>query len=435
MAKPKIVIIMGATGAGKSKLAIDLSSHFPIEIINADSMQVYKSLDILTNKVPLHEQKGVPHHLLGIIPPNVEFTSKDFRDSAIQIIDEIISRHRLPVIVGGTNYYIQALVSPFLLGDLVEEMDDLCLKDDTGDKGLEYKFEEGDEESGGDYQRLKEIDPESADRIHPNDFRKISQYLGVYARTSVLPSRIFKGKASEKWGRSYDFRYDCCFVCVDASLPVLDQFVEDRVDCMIEAGLLYEVSDIYNLNADYTRGLRQAIGVREFEEFLSVYVDKIGNLSAESSTSVNLKMVLESDGGQHKILLTEAINRLKANTKRLVRRQKRRFSRLQALFGWELHYVDATESLLVEIITSFLDAKTRCLSLDVARNALDERDLWTSHVCEPCGNRLLRGAHEWEQHKQGRGHRKRIAGLKKAKQIMSRIATVGSNETHCPTLW
>ncbi|KAL5708997.1 tRNA dimethylallyltransferase [Ranunculus cassubicifolius] len=197
MAKPKIVIIMGATGAGKSKLAIDLSSHFPIEIINADSMQVYKSLDILTNKVPLHEQKGVPHHLLGIIPPNVEFTSKDFRDSAIQIIDEIISRHRLPVIVGGTNYYIQALVSPFLLGDLVEEMDDLCLKDDTGDKGLEYKFEEGDEESGGDYQRLKEIDPESADRIHPNDFRKISQYLGVYARTSVLPSRIFKGKASE----------------------------------------------------------------------------------------------------------------------------------------------------------------------------------------------------------------------------------------------
>ncbi|KAL5707646.1 tRNA dimethylallyltransferase [Ranunculus cassubicifolius] len=136
-------------------------------------MQVYKSLDILTNKVPIHEQKGVPHHLLGIIPPNVEFTSKDFRDSAIQIIDEIILRDRLPVIVGGTNYYIQALVSPFVLGDLVEEMDDLCLKGDTGDKGLEYMFEEGDEEFGGDYQRLKEIDPELADRIHPNDFRKV----------------------------------------------------------------------------------------------------------------------------------------------------------------------------------------------------------------------------------------------------------------------
>ncbi|CAH1441714.1 unnamed protein product [Lactuca virosa] len=112
--KPKVVVIMGATGSGKSRLAIDLASQFPIEIINADSMQVYEGLDVLTNKVPIHDQKGVPHHLLGTISPMVEFTAKDFRDSAISLINAITSRNHLPVIVGGTNYYIQALVSRFL---------------------------------------------------------------------------------------------------------------------------------------------------------------------------------------------------------------------------------------------------------------------------------------------------------------------------------
>ncbi|XP_021899094.1 tRNA dimethylallyltransferase 2-like [Carica papaya] len=84
-AKPKVVVIMGPTGSGKSKLAIDLASHFPIEIINSDSMQVYRGLDVLTNKVPLHEQKGVKHHLLGTVSPDVEFTVKDFRNAAIPI--------------------------------------------------------------------------------------------------------------------------------------------------------------------------------------------------------------------------------------------------------------------------------------------------------------------------------------------------------------
>ncbi|KAF9591163.1 hypothetical protein IFM89_002118 [Coptis chinensis] len=185
MKKPKVIIIMGPTGSGKSKLAIDLSSHFPIEIINADSMQVYNGLDVLTNKVPLDEQKGVVHHLLGNISPNVEFTSKDFRDSAMKIIDDIISRNRLPVIVGGTNYYIQALVSPFLLDDLVEEMDDCSLKGSIGDKEPEYKFETGTGESNVDYEHLKEVDPDAAKRIHPNDWRK---GLGRLEKLSLNPN-------------------------------------------------------------------------------------------------------------------------------------------------------------------------------------------------------------------------------------------------------
>ncbi|XP_012852881.1 PREDICTED: tRNA dimethylallyltransferase 2 isoform X3 [Erythranthe guttata] len=197
--KPKIVVIMGSTGAGKSKLAIDLASHFPIEIINADSMQVYQGLDVLTNKVPVLERKGVPHHLLGTISPNVEFTAKEFRDSAIQLIDEISSRNCLPVIVGGTNYYIQALVSQFLLDDHADDLETNCLFD------LPENNEELDSEFGlrtescddYTYSRLKDIDPVAANRIHPNDQRKIKQYLNLYSRFGVLPSKLFQGNTMQ----------------------------------------------------------------------------------------------------------------------------------------------------------------------------------------------------------------------------------------------
>ncbi|PHT35274.1 tRNA dimethylallyltransferase 2, partial [Capsicum baccatum] len=170
--KPKVLVIMGATGSGKSKLAIDLASYFPIEIINADSMQVYQGLDVLTNKVTPQEQKGVPHHLLGTISARVEFTAKDFRDSAVSIINEVWSRNRLPVIVGGTNYYIQALVSPFLLDDSVEDAEANCLSDSQEDEQTDLEVELMSEDFNCAYNHLKDIDPVAANRIHPNNGRK-----------------------------------------------------------------------------------------------------------------------------------------------------------------------------------------------------------------------------------------------------------------------
>ncbi|XP_048325234.2 tRNA dimethylallyltransferase 2 isoform X2 [Ziziphus jujuba] len=390
--KPKIVVIMGPTGSGKSKLAVDLGSHFPIEVVNADSMQVYHGLDVLTNKVPLPEQKGVPHHLLGTVSPNVEFTAKEFRDSAIPIINDILSRNCLPVIVGGTNYYIQ-----------------------------------------------------------------IRQYLSLYTHTGVLPSKLLQGKAAENWGQVDNFRYDCCFVSMDASLPVLDRYVEERVDCMVGSGLLNEVYDIFNPNADYTRGLRQAIGVREFESFLTTIdapsgtTDGSASLKTVNSGDKILKehtreMLNSSDDNQHKILLSEAIENVKLNTRRLVRRQKRRLLRLHTLFGWDIHFVDATESIqsksddiwskqvvepAVKIIRSFLSHDANSVSDDVPSDTgtkILARDLWTQYVCEACGNRVLRGAHEWEQHIQGRGHRKRMSHLRKSRGF-SRTDQQGQQQT------
>ncbi|KAI7725475.1 hypothetical protein M8C21_008027, partial [Ambrosia artemisiifolia] len=320
--KPKVVVIMGATGSGKSRLAIDLASHFPIEIINADSMQVYEGLDVLTNKVPLHDQKGVPHHLLGTISPMVEFTAKDFRDYAIPLIRDITSRNHLPVIVGGTNYYIQALVSRFLLDESLGDTDDSCLDDTNGDKEPHIQLVSELENFSYSYESLKAIDPVAANRIHPNDHRKISQYLHLYTSSGVLPSKYLQEKTLENWGDADNLRYDCCFICVDASLPVIDKFVDQRVDQMIDSGLLKEVYDIFNPEAVYTRGLRQAIGVREFEDFLRVYLSQGLAVTSVEKLKENMNRILSTSGENPlKQLLQDAIDKVKLNTRRLVRRQ------------------------------------------------------------------------------------------------------------------
>ncbi|KAJ0816442.1 putative transferase [Helianthus annuus] len=433
ISQPKVVVIMGATGSGKSRLAIDLASQFPIEIINADSMQVYEGLDVLTNKVPIHDQKGVPHHLLGTISPMVEFTAKDFRDYAIPLISDITSRNHLPVIVGGTNYYIQALVSRFLLDESLGDTDDSCLDETNGDKEPHIQLVSEQENFSYSYESLKAIDPVAANRIHPNDHRKISQYLRLYTSSGALPSKYLQEKTMENWGDADNLRYDCCFICVDASLPVIDKYVDQRVDQMIDTGLLQEVYDIFNPDAVYTRGLRQAIGVREFEDFLRVYLSQGLTVTSVETLKENMNTILNTSiENPLKQLLQDAIDKVKLNTRRLVRRQKRRLNRLQTLFGWNIHYVDATECLScfseeswtanvvnpsTQIIKFHLEKDMKC-DID-ARNGIKglklmERDLWTQHTCKACGNKVLRGAYEWEQHKRGRSHRKRVCRLRKS---------------------
>lgn len=142
----------------------------------------------------------------------------------------------------------------------------------------------------------------------------------------------------QNWGQVHNFRFNCCFICVDAATPVLDHYVEQRVDCMIDSGLLNEVYDIYNLNADYTKGLRQAIGVREFENFLEFYLSNSSSNKPVDSNDDSMFQIPKDNGdkvlkekmrailnsprdNKQKILLEEAINKVKLNTRRLVHRQ------------------------------------------------------------------------------------------------------------------
>ncbi|XP_010510731.1 PREDICTED: tRNA dimethylallyltransferase 2-like [Camelina sativa] len=442
MKKAKVIVIMGPTGSGKSKLAVDLASHFPVEIINADAMQIYSGLDVLTNKVTIDEQKGVPHHLLGTVSPDLEFTAKDFRDFTVPLIKEIVSRNHIPVLVGGTNYYIQAVVSKFLLDDASEDTEECCSDvASVVDKGLDVESVCGRDDLSHGYDLLKELDPVAANRIHPNNHRKINRFLSLHASKGVLPSKLYQGKAAENWGCIDASRFDYCLICMDAETPVLDRYVEQRVDSMVEAGLLDEVYDIYKPGADYTRGLRQSIGVREFEDSLKMHLsgrhaEQLTNSSRDDKAmKESLRKTLKfPKDDKLRIMLEEAIDRVKLNTRRLVRRQKRRVSRLETVFGWNIHYIDATEYILSkaeeswdaqvikpasEIIRCFLMTGTDT-GRDLTSGKSLERDLWSQYVCEACGNKVLRGRHEWEQHQQGRTHRKRTTRLRMAQTLKSR---------------
>ncbi|GMH08392.1 hypothetical protein Nepgr_010232 [Nepenthes gracilis] len=234
--KDKVVFVMGATGTGKSRLSIELATHFPAEIINSDKIQVYKGLDIVTNKVTAEECRGIPHHILGIVDPNDDFTTTDFRHHASHAIEAILERDKVPIIAGGSNSFIESLVN-----------------DDA----------------------------------------------------------YFLSK------------YDCCFLWVDVSLPILQSFISQRVDRMVEAGLVDEVRGIFDPNADYRQGIRRAIAVPEMDGFLRAE----GNVNAETLAR----------------LLEEAIDEIKGNTCKLAVRQLQKIHRLRDFWGWNLHRIDATE--------------------------------------------------------------------------------------------
>ncbi|CAK9151049.1 unnamed protein product [Ilex paraguariensis] len=236
--KEKVVVVMGATGTGKSRLSIDLATRFPAEIVNSDKMQVYEGLNIVTNKITEEERRGVPHHLLGVIDPTSDFTASNFCNMASAAMKSIVSREQIPIIAGGSNSYIEALV------------------DDD-----DYEF------------------------------------------------------------RS---RYECCFVWVDVSLPVLHSFVSERVDRMVEKGMLEEVRKMVTPHVDYSRGIMKAIGVPEFDKYFR----------AESF----------SDEETRAILLEEAKNEIKINTCILARRQLEKIKRLRNVKGWRVHRLDATEA-------------------------------------------------------------------------------------------
>ncbi|XP_047308131.1 adenylate isopentenyltransferase 3, chloroplastic-like [Impatiens glandulifera] len=236
--KEKVVVIMGATGTGKSRLSIDLATRFPAEIINCDKIQAYRGLEITTNKITDEETRNIPHHLLGIIHPNEDFTANNFCSMASTAVRSITTRSMLPIIAGGSNNYIEALIS--------------------------------DQE---------------------NQFHS---------------------------------KYDCCFIWVDVSLPVLHSFVSKRVDTMVEKGMVEEVRNMFDPRADYSIGIRRAIGVPEFDTYFRME----HSLDHDEETKIKI--------------LDKAIANVKSNSCKLASHQTDKINRLKNVIGWKLHRIDAT---------------------------------------------------------------------------------------------
>lgn len=239
----KVLVIVGPTAVGKTALSVELAKKFHGEIISGDSLQVYKKLDIGTAKIKTSEMEGIPHHLIDVIEPNETYSVADFQKAGRKLITEITERGRLPMIVGGTGLYIQSLLYDFQLGAKEESV-----------TAVRKKYEELAETLSKKelWEYLKTKDPLAAEKIHWNNQRKVIRALEVFEVTGYSITT-----PQEEPARLYDY----CMIGLNTERALLYQRINQRVDSMLEEGLLEEARFVYELGeVQASRG----IGYKEF---------------------------------------------------------------------------------------------------------------------------------------------------------------------------
>ena len=345
-----IVVVLGATGAGKSQLALELSERFGGEIISSDAMQMYRGLDIVTNKVTEEEQARVQHHMINILDPLCHNNVVDFRNKALPVVERLLAEGRVPVICGGTNYYIESLLwkilvdddLPFIVGGkrLIDKSDDGSNKSvKTSDlneneseaisiESVDWSNDDNEINTWKLFNLLKTVDPERAGVLHPKERRKIWRSLQVFSRTGLTHSELLEKKGgSPESGFGGGLRFDrsrICIIEVWSEQSVLETRCDKRVEKMMARGLVKELQDFHEQfnklraevrNSDmatlsYDKGIWQSIGFKEFHSYLC--------LSEEER---------ETDEGKR--LFSEGVQRMKISTRQYSRRQakwiRRRF--------------------------------------------------------------------------------------------------------------
>ena len=269
----KLIVIAGPTAVGKTDTGISLAKAFNGEIISGDSMQVFRGMDVGTAKVTEEEMDGIPHHLIDIKDPEESFSVAEFQEKAKQLIHDIGKKGKIPIIVGGTGLYLNAVIYDY---DFSKKEGDSSYRDELQAFADEY----GNEAL---HLKLKEIDPKSFEELHPNNVRRVIRALEVFHHTGM--------SISERPDQPEESPYDHVIIGLTMERELLYDRINKRVDIMIETGLIEEVNSLYK------KGIRdcqsvQAIGYKEIYAFLE------GSLTKE-----------------------EAIESLKRNSRRYAKRQ------------------------------------------------------------------------------------------------------------------
>lgn len=251
MKKP-LIILTGPTAVGKTSLSIQLAKALNGEIISADSMQIYRHMDIGSAKVTAAEMEGVAHHLIDVLEPYEPFNVSQFQQMAKAAMTEIYGRGHLPIVVGGTGFYIQALLY------------DINFTESDGDSTIRQELERLGEKKGNEYLHalLQDIDPEAAQAIHANNRKRVIRAIEFYHLTGQPISRHNKNEREKS--STYHFFY----YVLNCDRARLYERIDRRVDLMLEQGLVAEVEKLKAMGCTRTMVAMQGLGYKEILDYL-----------------------------------------------------------------------------------------------------------------------------------------------------------------------
>jgi len=300
----KIIVIVGPTAVGKTYVSVELAKKLNTEVISADSMQIYKGMDIGTAKVSNEEKQGINHHMINLINPDENYSVSDFKNDAESMIDNMLSENKIPVIVGGSGLYVNSLIY------------DLDFGNAKSDNKLRDYYTYYYEEHGQDalFEKLKKIDPESAEKIHKNNVKRVVRALEVYDITGKKFSELNTDI------RKQSTKYNCILVGLSMDRKILYQRINQRVDKMLTDGLIEEVRSLLEKGYDKNLISMQAIGYKEIIDYLE------GNVTLE-----------------------DAVNILKRNTRRFAKRQYTWFLRDDNVKWFQVEDVNEIDMTLDKI--------------------------------------------------------------------------------------
>ncbi len=244
--KPKLIVVAGPTASGKTACAVELARRIDGEVVSADSMQIYRGMDVLSAMPTVEEMRGVPHHMLGVADPSEKYSVAMYRDRANQIIADILAQGKRAVVCGGTGLYINALTRPLSFSE-------------RSDEKLHDELMALAEELGGKrrlHDMLAQVDPESAKRLHENDVRRVARAVEIYRLTGVTQTEQAKIDAQREGD------YDETIFALDWPREALYARIDRRVDEMLQNGLVEEVRRLMSEEERYPTAA-QAIGYKE----------------------------------------------------------------------------------------------------------------------------------------------------------------------------
>ncbi|BBH19776.1 tRNA dimethylallyltransferase [Paenibacillus baekrokdamisoli] len=291
--KPKLLVLIGPTAVGKTKMSLDLAKAWNAEIISGDSIQVYQGMDIGSAKIKLEEREGIPHHLIDICDPLQPFSVAEFQERCAALIPAITDRGKLPFIVGGTGLYVESVAYGY----------------DFADVGSDELFREEQAEFARKFgaeallEKLRLVDQGSALRLHANDQRRVIRALEIYHLTGTTLSEQLEGQKKTS-------PFELCIIGLTMDRSVLYSRINERVDTMIAEGLVEEVKGLLDRGVPANAVSMQGLGYKEIVLYLQ------GDLTLE-----------------------EAVELLKRDTRRFAKRQLSWFRHMK-----DIHWIDSSEN-------------------------------------------------------------------------------------------